>query len=486
MKQLMALLLTGVLLIGLTACQGGNDTTGSPGKTEPAAEKPARVLEVGFGKACISPTEEEMQAGIRLKGGPARGKYDDVYAITVAFRDEEKNLYIHTVVDLTSAGMADENVAVSYGVCDMSRAAIQKTLGLDPEYITVSATHNHSQVEYANQSAPNVEWRENVLIPQIVDSVRQAMEDLAPAKMSIGRTKTSHLTFVRRYFLNDGTFYDGYREYRDGDVARHESDADEEIQMVLFERESKKNILLVNWQTHATKVSSSGDVVTSDFVGPLRDKVEAELGVHCMFIQGACGNLAPSSRLLGEAVIPDGGWTGAEKLGRAVAAYVIDAFESEAFEEVETGLVQRKRITVLGNVKKFAQVGDELYNNALKVIEYGKTAENNYETAKYAAQFGIETIYHANSIVQNAKLGDHKTYELNLISIGDVAFANLPAEYFDTAGMQIKTGSPFAMTVIVGYSCAKGQYVASAGTRPTRPISRTALRRSRSSIVWKH
>ena len=481
MKRILVILMTIVLTAGLCACAGEHGQTASSGGNEetagstghaaadtteaadPGEDKPARVLEVGFGKACITPTEE----GIVLKGGVSRGKYDDIYAITTAFRDERGEMYIHIVVDLIAAGMADEDkYATSLGVCDMSRKAIQRELGIDPQNVTVSATHNHSQVEYANTSEPNTHWREYTLLPEIVRSVKDAIDDLAPAKMSIARTRTSHLTFVRRYFLNDGTFYDGYRELRDGDVARHESDADEEVQLVLFEREEKKSILIVNWQTHATKVSSRGDIITSDFVGSLRDKVEAELGVHCVYYQGACGNLAPSSRLAGEAVIPDGGWENAQKLGWAVAAYVIDAFESETFEEVETGLVEKQRITVLGKVKKYAAVGDELYNNALKVIEYGKTAENNYDTARYAAEFGIETIYHAQSIVQNAVLPETKTYELNLISIGDVAFANLPAEYFDTTGMQIKSGSPFKMTLIVAYSCAKGQYVASADAIP--------------------
>lgn len=453
MKKIISLLLAVCTLLALTACGSGEGTAPTE---DPAADKPARVLEVGYGKACITPTEE----GIVLHGGTSTGKVDDIYAITTAFRDEEGNLYIHIVTDLIWGGMADNPATNKFGVCDMARTAVEKELGISPEFVTVGGIHSHSQVEYASTAEPNIHWRENTLIPQIVASVKEAIDDLSPAEMSIARTQTSKLTFVRRYWLKDGSFYDAYTSMHDGDIEKHEKEADEEIQLVRFTREGKKDVLMVNWQSHATKASSNGTEICADYIGPLRDMVEQELGVLCVFYQGACGNLAPTSRIAGESMIPDGGWANAQKLGWAVAAYVIDAFDADIFEKVETGLIQNKRLTVTGKVKKFAEVGDELYNNAQKVVEYDKTARDHYDTAAYAAQFGIETIYHARNIIQTATLGDSKTYELNAISIGDVAFTTLPMEFFDCLGVQIKEGSPFKMTVLLGYSCGKGKYMA--------------------------
>ena len=450
MRRVISCFLITCSLFGLVACGFG---TGSL-QNDPAANMPQRVLEVGYGKACITPTED----GVILRGGASVGKLDDIYAITVAFRDEEGKLYIHVVTDLSWGGMTDKNP--SLGACDMARNAISYELGISPEFVTVGGIHNHSQVDASSTQEINARWRNNVLLPQIVASVQEAIDDLSPAEMYIGRAKTSKLNFVRRYWLNDGTFYDGFTSLRDGDVVAHESDPDEEIQMVRFTRAGKKDILMVNWQCHATKVSSNGNQVCADFVGPLRDKVEEELGVQCVFYQGAAGNLAPSSRLAGEAIIPDSGWKNAQKLGWAVAAYVIDAVESDSFEKVETGLIQHKQIMVGGTVKKYTEVGDELYKNAQRVVEYSKTARDNYETAEYAAQFGIETIHHAKVILQNATLGMYLNYELNIISIGDVAFTTLPMEFFDTTGMQIKEGSPFKMTILLGYSCSRGRYMA--------------------------
>lgn len=464
MKKWIALLLVFGVVVGLFGCgaektgviQGNEETeadVGIPEETvDPGADMPERVLEVGYGKGNITPTEP-MPMGSGKLSSAING---ELSAITVAFRDEEGKIYIHVVTDLSWGGMSDKGPEGSLGICDLTRVELEKQLGISPEFVTVGGTHNHSQVVYGNKDDITNKWREEILIPQIVSSVQQALDDLAPAQMYIGTTQTNRLTFVRRYWLNDGTFYDGYRSNRDSEIASHETEADEEIQMVKFVREGKQDILMINWQTHATKASSHATSICPDFPAPLRDQVDADLGVLSVFYQGACGNLAPSSRIASENVISEGGWEGAQKLGKAVAAYVVDAYESDDFTKVDTGLIQMERITMTGQVLKFDSA---MLTDAQKVVEYSKTARDNYDTAAFAAQFGIETIYHANSIIANSKLPDTKTYEINMISIGDVAFTTLPMEFFDTTGMQIKDGSPFKMTVLLGYSCSKGQYV---------------------------
>ncbi len=453
MKKWVSLLMVIVIAIGLIACGNDSDPT-SGGADQIATNAPVireRILEVGYGKAKINPTEP-----VEMNGGWYTGTLGDIFAITVAFRDEDKNLHVHVVTDLSWGGMSDNGPKNSYGVCDMVRVAAEEQLGISPDYITVGGTHNHSQVAYGSQDPANERWRQNVLIPQVLASIQQAIDDLSPAEMYIARTETQNLSFVRRYWLTDGSLYEGFTGNRDSEIVKHESEADEEIQLVKFVREGKKDVLMINWQSHATSATSTGTDVHADYVGPLRERVEEELDVQCVYYQGACGNTAPSSRIPGEHAVEGNGWRGAQKTGWAIAAYVIDAFESDLFEQVTTGLLQVKRITVEGDVYKFDPA---LIESAKKVIEFHKTSPNNLVTANFAKDFGIETIYHANAIINNSKLPDKKNYELNIISIGDVAFTTLPMEFFDVTGMQIKSGSPYEMTIMLGYSCGKGNYV---------------------------
>lgn len=46
-------------------------------------------------------------------------------------------------------------------------------------------------------------------------------------------------------------------------------------------------------------------------------------------------------------------------------------------------------------------------------------------------------------------LGKTLPLDLNVVSIGDLAFAFVPYEMFDTNGVEIKQGSPFKMTFVL-------------------------------------
>jgi hypothetical protein len=259
------------------------------------------TLKVGYSKKSITPTAAQQSAGIEMKGGACTGFIDDIYVITTAFEDADGNRFYHIVTDLIWGGISDSNnYTTSKGVCDMVRRVLRDELSISPDLVTVGGTHNHSQVNYSSSNPVNEQWRNEVLLPQVVASVTEAIADLSPAQMYVGRTETQDLTFVRRYYLNDGSFYEGMNK-RDttvnrSDIASHETEADEEIQMIKLTRSGKQDILMINWQSHATIISSSGTKISSDFVGPLRDKVDTELGVLSVFYQGACGNLSPTSR----------------------------------------------------------------------------------------------------------------------------------------------------------------------------------------------
>ena len=434
MKKWIAILLLITMVLGLMAC-GNGDTDGTSSE---------RFLKVGYGKACITPTEP-----VEMRGGKSTGTVDDLYAITVALQDEEGNTYIHIVGDLLY-GSKDS-------FCAEIRFAAQAQLGISPEFITVGGTHTHSSVTYPSNDPANKRWCQNVFIPQVVASIQQAINDLSPAEMYIGRTQTDRLNFVRRYWLTDGTLYEGFTGKHDDEIVSHETDPDEEIQLVKFVREGKEDVLMVNWQSHATRLTSDGAQYSSDYVGTLRNSVESKLGVKCVFYQGAAGNLVSTSRIEGETAVTGSGWVATQKLGNAVADYVVDACESDIFVKVNPGVIHMKRINVYGEVRKYDY---EMVQSAKKVVEYAETTSDNYEVAAYAAQFGIETIYHAKAIIRTNSMDDTLPYELNAISIGDVAFVTLPMEFFDTSGRQIKDGSPFEMTVLLGYTCTSGGYIA--------------------------
>ena len=92
--------------------------------------------------------------------------------------------------------------------------------------------------------------------------------------------------------------------------------------------------------------------------------------------------------------------------------------------------------------------------NAKKVQQYFRDGNTAAATAEYAwtLEGGIHSYYHANRIVANYNAPANKDIYLRAWSMGDIGAVVLPYEMFDVSGMQVKEGSPFTRTFIVGYS----------------------------------
>ena len=68
------------------------------------------------------------------------------------------------------------------------------------------------------------------------------------------------------------------------------------------------------------------------------------------------------------------------------------------------------------------------------------------------ATYGLNSQHHASGVINNAKLPETDTIELNCIGIGDISFAAYPYEMFCQEGQYIKEHTPFKMTFIAGYA----------------------------------
>ena len=74
--------------------------------------------------------------------------------------------------------------------------------------------------------------------------------------------------------------------------------------------------------------------------------------------------------------------------------------------------------------------------------------------AAKARTYGIHSAYHAMFIQRKAGMSGTLEFTLSAGCAGDLGFAFLPYEVFDTNGKYIKEQSPFAMTFIL--ECANG------------------------------
>ena len=275
----------------------------------------------------------------------------------------------------------------------------------------------------------------------MVKAAQLAMEDRKPAQVFIGSAETEGLNWVRRYFMDDGSLSGDNTTGTGTKLVSHESEADGQLQLMKFVRDGGKDILVANFQCHPHLEGKTTNL-SAQVVGTFRDAAEKGRDLHCLYWQGASGNLNSSSYIEGETRTRDRVEWGQLLWGYADAVY-------DSLTPVATGPVKVTSVTFEGKVN---HEFDKYAAEASGVWAVFSETNDHKKAMSYAEGTPISSVYHANRIVGNCGLEDTKNMELAAWSFGDVSGVVVPYEMFDTNGMEIKTGTPFAMTFIISYA----------------------------------
>lgn len=444
MKKTLSAILALVLLLSLAACAGGTPAKEQPATTEGLA---ADQLLVGYGKVNITPDISlPLQGYGNTDKRMSTGFMDYLYATCFAVTDSEGNTAILFGIDMCGTGAK---------LYETAREEISDKYNVPMERVVISASHNHSSPDMGNTAVPSVNTWKPKLIKLLVECADMAMEDRAPAQMSVASAQTKGLNFVRRYKLEDGSVM-GYASLITASGLKevgHETDADPELQLLKFDREEKADILVANFQTHPHRGGSANNTsMTADLVGAFRTEIENKLGYQVVYFTGASGNINPTSRIKEENI------TGSfQEQGQALAQYAIDA--EGTYTAVAGGPVRGKVATYTGMIDHSE---DHLLAIAKEAQALWKETNDIMTVTNAYLDQGIKGPYHAGAIVSKAGLEESKSFDIYAVSFGDIGLAAAPYEMFDTNGVYIKENSPFAMTLVA--ECANGSngYIPSA------------------------
>ncbi len=441
MKQFLAILLTLCLVLSLAACSGDAPAAGG----EQQSGEGGGVFMAGFGSVDITPKESvPMGSYGDDRERFSEGLYRKLEARAVVVRDPNGDMLVFAVGDLSWC----PNMLGS-----VIREQMAKELGIPEINIILSGTHTHASVSTSLTDIPSVGKFNDQYIAGMEKAIRLAVEDLKPAEVFEGSVMTEGMNFVRRYFMDDGSL-DGDNAYGTGTKrVAHETEADGELQVLKFVREGGKDIVITNFQAHPHLEGKTKNL-SSQTVGAIRDEVAVKFDALTLHWQGAAGNLNSSGSLEGEKPY-ERSPAGVTAYGKAMANYIETIYDS--MNKVSTGFVQVREVVYTANVNHGY---DHVVSDAQDVQYYFDNGHTAGETATYAHQISAErnldrrinSYFHANRIVINAGLGNTKDMVLYAWSFGDIGGVVLPYELFDTSGMQVKEGSPFARTFIVGYS----------------------------------
>ncbi len=451
MKKIITLLLVALMLFTVVSCESGvnGETTTTP--TTLAQTTAASTTQAPDAPDTPEPTDptDPPAEGASFYAGYARvditpdfsapvgdnmsvGVSDKIYATVIAISDGENKALLIT---------ADLRHSKGYVLEKTFRVAEQN--GVPRENVILNATHNHSAVSYDDSNTyAIVRWR-NLYYAAIEEGIASAIADLKPATAEIGEARTPGYAFVRRYYMEDGSFKSIHHSNPSTAYKEHETEADDQMQVIRFNRGEAKDIVMVNWQAHpAQAVDKFPAIITSDFVHFFREGAEEKFDINFAYYQGACGNINNITNIASERKFQN-----YIELGRALPDVLGEALEN--MTPVELGKIQADRIDYEAIVNHSE---DHLYETALKVVK----ETNEAKKKALAKELGFHSKYEASSIVTRHNYGKSQLFSLTAISFGDLAFATTPYEMFDTNGMEVKEGSPFKMTFMC--SCTNGSW----------------------------
>ncbi len=389
-------------------------------------------LEVGYGRVNITPEYPVGMAG-SAASRVSEGAMDPLYITFIALRQEETTLLVATMDLVGSYEEYSEPV----------RSHISQVTGIASEYVILNSTHTHSSVSARSETSVGSKRFREDLLAWAEKGAREALEDLSPAEIRYGSTQTEGMTWVRHYKMADGTYAGAnYGSFKSG-IVGHASEADQEMQVIRFTREGKKDVVLMNFPAHAT-INQSSTLLSADFPGPARDYVaEKTNSLVAYFIAGG-GDQVPVSRVVEERFSTDYRVYG-EEIGR-IAVECLDQMK-----KAKEGTLRFLRRTFVGKSNKTdLDRADEAL--AVKAIWEQVGGRGTPEGRAAAKERGFSSVYEVTAILNRMRFAETRSMELKTFAIGDLGFIFAPYEMFGSSAMQIKQNSPFPMTFIISCS----------------------------------
>lgn len=195
------------------------------------------------------------------------------------------------------------------------RSGLIDALSLDPARVLISISHTHSGPSICRDDRDKpgghlIESYMDRVEEAILEAARRAMAACEPAILTWGYGKCSLATNRDLPDPEKPRIVCGYNPHIPADdtlLVGRATTAD-----------GKPLATLVNYACHPTTLAWQNRLISPDYVGALREMVEAyTAGAPCLFLLGACGELAPREQYTGDTSLAD---AHGRELGFAVLA----------------------------------------------------------------------------------------------------------------------------------------------------------------------
>ncbi|MCS7237394.1 MAG: neutral/alkaline non-lysosomal ceramidase N-terminal domain-containing protein [Thermoguttaceae bacterium] len=337
----------------------------------------------------------------------------------------EGRVLVLTAGDLTACVAALDLCAVAADFTAEVRRELWQRWGIPASNVHLCASHTHSMPSLR----PFRQWG-GVLAEYVADvksklisAVGVALESQSRASLRVGKAKAVGASFNRTAptWRNEDEF--------SLNATAETRWLDRELHALVFERQGRQPVVWYHFSAHP--VCFADEQAGPDWCGPVADEVERVFGVRPGFLQGHAGDVNPG---------PGNPWRGdVSQVSQTVVEALRSAFEKSAPVEVWPlrSAIGWCRLPL--DLQMYRQWLDAYRANP-EACSTGHWVDQHFAKSWYED--------HSRAPWEEQDL----LVEIGLLRLGDVALVFHPAELYSYYGLWIRSRSPVAHTLVVGYA----------------------------------
>ncbi|MCD9023855.1 neutral/alkaline non-lysosomal ceramidase N-terminal domain-containing protein [Cohnella silvisoli] len=371
----------------------------------------------------------------------ATGIKDRLYAKALVVQADEGVVAIVALdcIDLTSAIVA--------GI----RERIAAFTPIPQSCIMVSATHTHTgppviSTSFYEADDQYLSW----MTEQAADAAIAAYQQRRNAQIGFGAGHEPDIAFNRRFYMKDGTVKTN-PGIGNPFIDRPTGPIDPQVFVMRIDDDQGNPIgVLTNYACHTDVVG--GTEFSADYPGELSFRLKQELGddVVSLFHMGTSGNINHANAMGGTEADYDPSLAHYKKMGRILSWEVLKVREKITTSTSKLPLAVKQ--TVFPVPYRLPSEKDVQAVQQIQLGDWPQAIKDNFvQELRKAA---------------NAEDTSFVEVEIQVITLGELAFVGLPGELFVEFGLEIKEKSPFPFTIVnelcngsaTGYFCTRIAY----------------------------
>lgn len=398
---------------------------------------------LGFAASASTPTQPELKAGegiaeITPPLGIELGGFHHAPGNERRVRGIRQKSFVRALVlehRGTRVALVSLDVAgVGHAMATRTRQAVARQSNIPAAAVRLCATHTHSTPGFMflrQWGAISPEYMASVET-QVVRAVASAVEDLAPALVSLGKSRAV-----------GGNFNRTTEKWKNDDVFNAESTHDDRwldtmLHVLHFERAGgRRDLLWYHFSAHP--VCFADELSGPDFPGMVDERLQKSHNLSPAYLQGHAGDVNPG----------DGSpWRGdADETTSAVHKAIAQALEKTQRIEVDALVTHRRVHGIPFDIPLFSRWLQQYQDNPSECVG-GQWVDAGFARAWYEDN--------ADRDLKQTTLDQ----TISAIKLGPLAMVFHPTELYSFYGLSVRQRSPAADTLVVGYTDGLAGYLA--------------------------